>query len=650
MARATAPRTSRTVPSLGDYTHAIWRRKSLVVAGLVLGLTLGAVVLPSVRISQATYQATVRLKVVELVSDTIVRERPQFDVGNDTAGGGNENAGGGNALQDVDVARRVLQRLGGEAAQLEAADVTARLTATPVMRSPYVDLTYTDTDEVRTREIVRAYAKAWATRRNAMDAKRLADAMAGVDSQIDELQGQVAKLTGGASSPTRQAELSRGQARLGVLVRLRDDIDRQQLFLGDPTGVVGIPVVSQLSGPTPRALVLVLGLLIGLLAGIGLSLLLEAARPSVVTPADAERATGLQVVASVPHSGMRSGLPVVKRPFSPAAEGYRRVAGALERRGLGDEVRTLAIASADQGEGKSLLAVNLAHSLARKGRDVVLVSADLRRPTLDSLLSLEQTNGLAEWLEEDSGNTAPPLCPVVDGLLLLPAGQASRNPGELLTADRLRQGLQPLVDAGFIVLIDTPPALWWAEAMTLAAVADATLLVVRSRTSRWRAIEQLAEGLRRDGVREIGMVLLGDRRRSASRVRRRLSLRPAGRHQSGVRPDPTRHEVPSVPPVSPASKVSPIRPPSRTRPESPLTTLAPPVPPVPAAPRPARHGGTATGQTGDQSLDDFQRFSQRFEPLTAQPDAFDPKEGRSQRTTSWTPAAGGSQRAAERHD
>jgi Mrp family chromosome partitioning ATPase len=533
MARRLEQRPSRTAPSLGEYTQAVWRRKPLIVAGLLVGLALGTVVLPRVRTSQATYQATVRLKVVEPVSDTIVRERPQFDTGT-------RDSGGGNALQDVDLAGRVLRRLGGLAAGLEAEDVATRLMATPVPRSPLVDLAYTDTDPVRAGRVVEVYAKAWATRRNALDTKRLRDAMAGVDRQIGQLQRQVAGHGGDTpSSPVQQAELSRAQTRLDTLVKLHDDILRQQLFLGAPTAVLGRPVISRLSTPTPRVLVITLGLLVGLLAAVGLCLLLEAVRPSVFAPADAERATGVQVIATVPRRGMRGGLPVLKRPFSPAAEGYRRVAGALERRGLGGDVRMVAIASADPGEGKSLLSTNLAHSLARQGHEVVLVSADLRQPRLDSLVGLEGEPGLAEWLETGDDEIPLPLRPVVEHLLVLPAGSASRNPGELFTAGRLRRGFRPLMDAGFIVVVDTPPALWSAEAMTLAAVADATLLVARARTSRWRAVAQLAEGLRRDGVREIGMVLLDDRRRSGSLTARKpFGFGRAGRHQRGARSEP----------------------------------------------------------------------------------------------------------------
>ena len=122
---------------------------------------------------------------------------------------------------------------------------------------------------------------------------------------------------------------------------------------------------------------------------------------------------------------------------------------------------------------------------------------------------------------------------------MLPAGSIDRNPGELFTTRRLRQGLQPVADAGYVVLIDTPPTLWSAEAMTLTAAADTTLLVARARTSRWRAIQKLAEGLRREGMEVAGMVLLGDRTSFVTRsMRRRHGLGYIGRHQAGGPPEP----------------------------------------------------------------------------------------------------------------
>lgn len=533
MARAAQHRASRTAPSLGEYLRAVWRRKLLVVLGLVAGLALGWFLLPDVLTGQGRYQATQRLKVAELVSDTIVRERPQFEASN--------AKGGGNALQDIVLADAVLHKLGAKADGLTAKDVVSNLTATPIPNSSWVDLSYTDEEEARAGLVVQTYAKAWAQARNAVDSRRLKAATGSLDRQITELEQRVKELSAAAPSTGAQnGELGQAQSRLAALNKLRDEILKQQLFLGAPTAVPGTPTVVQLSAPTGRSLILSLGLLIGLLAGIGLALVVEAARPKVLAAADVEQATQLPVIATVPRVGMRGGLPVLRRSFSPAAEGYRRLAGALERRGLGRDIRILAIASADPAEGKSLLSANLAHLLARQGHDVLLISADLRKPGLDKIMGLADQPGVADWLEDGRSNLSPWLRTVSDNLLMLPAGSTDRNPGELITMGQVRRGLEPIAAAGWIILVDTPPALRSAEAMALAAAADATLLVTRVRNSRWAAMEHLAEALRRDRVRAIGVVLVGTGRKLSSISTRNgygygYGTERGGRHQPGRR-------------------------------------------------------------------------------------------------------------------
>jgi Mrp family chromosome partitioning ATPase len=117
----------------------------------------------------------------------------------------------------------------------------------------------------------------------------------------------------------------------------------------------------------------------------------------MVNPTDTEEASGLPFIAEVRKAGIgQTPLPVIDRPFRPAAEDYPRVGTALERQGLGSDIRVLAICSADPGDGRTMLVANLAHSLARQGREVVLVSSDLRRPTVEKLLGLGQGPGLAE--------------------------------------------------------------------------------------------------------------------------------------------------------------------------------------------------------------------------------------------------------------
>jgi Mrp family chromosome partitioning ATPase len=244
------------------------------------------------------------------------------------------------------------------------------------------------------------------------------------------------------------------------------------------TRVDPAPAVVTTSGPPlSRQVTMALGLLLGLAMGAGAALLVATAFPKIVTPSDAEEAAGLPLVATVSKNGVRRApLPVIDRPFGPAAEDYRRVGTALERQGLGTDIQVLAVASADPGDGKTMLAVNLAHSLARQGRAVVLVSSDLRQPQVEKLLGLGQLPGLAEALQDVPLPAIAMLVSINDHLLVLPAGMPNKHPGELLAFRRLQETIQTLRQMG-VVILDTPPARLSADAIALSSVADATLLV-----------------------------------------------------------------------------------------------------------------------------------------------------------------------------
>jgi capsular exopolysaccharide synthesis family protein len=297
----------------------------------------------------------------------------------------------------------------------------------------------------------------------------------------------------------------------------------KQATIGPSTVVISDrPIVTTSGPPLYGPVAAGLGLLIGLALGAGAALLTETAFPRVTTPADAEEASELPFIAAVRRSGVRrTPLPVVERPFSPAAEDYRRVSSALERQGLGSDIRVLAVVSADPGDGKTLLAANLAHSLARQGREVVLVSSDLRRPRMEKLLGLGPNRGLAEALQDDP-DPIPAigyLVSINDHLMALPAGSPSKHPSELLASRRLTEAIQTLRQVGTVIL-DTPAARLSADAIALSAVADATLLVTRSGVTRMRSVREVTMGLRRDRIRQLGVILVGTSSPISLRFRR----------------------------------------------------------------------------------------------------------------------------------
>jgi Mrp family chromosome partitioning ATPase/capsular polysaccharide biosynthesis protein len=487
----------RLGPAAANVARSIWHQKELLVLGLVLGFALGWFALPKVLSRGSTYDATVRMQVEQAPADAIIRIPPVVGeaAGDESAGASPE------VLKNPFVADRVVRQLKkdkviGAGDELTAPGLLNLLDFTPLEGSTFVDLSVTDGNPKFAAAAVTAYAKEFAAVRNKAEADRLADVIRRLEVVQADLPG-----------PRTEGETDQ-RAAVAEKIRIAREF---QAVAGDPTSVLGDPIVTTNAPPLSRNVVLALGLLLGLGIGAGAGLLVETAFRKVTTPADAEEASGLPIISEVRKSGIRrTPLPVIDRPFSPAAEDYRRVGTALERQGLGSDIRVLAIASAEPGDGRTMLAANLAHSLARQGREVVLVSSDLRRPEVEKLLGLGQGPGLAEALQDDPIPAIAMLVSINDHLLVLPAGMPSKHPGELLASKRLLETIQTLRQMGIIIL-DTPPATHSADSITLSSVADATLFVAKSGATRMRSVREATNGLRRDRIRQLGVILVGTR-------------------------------------------------------------------------------------------------------------------------------------------
>lgn len=169
--------------------------------------------------------------------------------------------------------------------------------------------------------------------------------------------------------------------------------------------------------------------------------------------------------------------------FPRAIEQFRTLRSRLYRVREAQPLQTLLISSAISGEGKSLVAANLAHAFVRQhGCRALLIDADLRAPRLHTLLGAPQTPGLADFLKQSETTEIDIIQRGNQGkLCFIPAGNRAPNPSELISTGRLKyllDRIKPLFDW---IIIDSPPALPVADASILSGVADGVLLVVRER-------------------------------------------------------------------------------------------------------------------------------------------------------------------------
>lgn len=194
-------------------------------------------------------------------------------------------------------------------------------------------------------------------------------------------------------------------------------------------------------------------------------------------------------------------------PGAIASEAFRVLRTNLQFMGLDKPVKTILVTSATPGEGKTTTAVNLAIAFAQTGAKVLLIDADLRRPTVAKVLGLENWKGLTPALISQEEPEQFLTQTGINGLAVMTSGPLPPNPAELLGSGRMERLLEHLAEQFDVVLIDTPPVLAVTDACVLAPKVDGVLGVVRSgKVEREKAV-RAKEALTAVKANLLGVVL-----------------------------------------------------------------------------------------------------------------------------------------------
>jgi protein-tyrosine kinase len=236
--------------------------------------------------------------------------------------------------------------------------------------------------------------------------------------------------------------------------------------------------------------------------------------PVIVEPSEPVRKP-VHLAPPVPASSQRltAGNPLLVNlhdPHSPTAEEYRKLKSVLVKmtKGEGEIFRnTLMVTSSVPNEGKSLTALNLAISLAQElDHTVLLIDADLRRPSLHRYLDIEQGVGLADVLlgEAEIGQTI--LATGIGKLSVIRAGRRVDNPAELFSSQRMKELLEEMKHRypDRYLIFDTPPVLPFAETRSLAHLVDGVLFVVMERLADQGCVRDALDSLK--GSELLGLV------------------------------------------------------------------------------------------------------------------------------------------------
>jgi non-specific protein-tyrosine kinase len=407
----------------------------------------------------------------------------------------------------VAVAEEVEDRLD---AAIDKGTLLSSLTVRPVTdQGAVIAVTYTTTDPALAAAAANGFANAYIDHLRNTAIEQADEATQDIESIIVSIQQELdqvivdlerARAAGDITEiGTLESERALLTTRLGALQQRLTDVELSTV--NAPSGEIFAPATVPRSPSSPNTLRdLIFAALVGLASGIAIAFLRERLDDSFRDRFLLQRVTGRPVLGSIPRfkRNKKDPSPVLLRdPRGAASEAYRSLRAHVDFVTERDGIKSIMVTSANSGEGKTDVSRNLGVALARSGRRILLVSADLRRPTLEKAFGLEEGRGLSTYLGEGGDIRSFLHKTSVRNLLILPAGPSPVNPSELLGSDQMKDLVSQLEKTFDLVLLDSAPVLPVADSLALATCTQGAILVVeagRTREIEMRlALDQLDE-------------------------------------------------------------------------------------------------------------------------------------------------------------
>lgn len=488
-------------PSASDlrqYLATLWRRKWYVVA--VLAVVVGTAAFYSYR-QTPIYSST---------AEVLVRPVKLNPTEPSTAGGFVNMNTEQRVAGSAEVTSLAAKNLGGT--------IPAGIRVDTVEGTETLDFTSTSDDPAAAQKTAQAFARAYLDfRRDEVlsDLKAASDPIEArikqIDRQLDLVQRQLLEGHQSQSEKTAlQIQFNSLLSQRGSLQqRLNDLILPENINVGDVLQDAQFP-----SGPSSpnHQRTLSFALFVGLALGIGLAFLRDRLDQRIRGREDLERRVGVPVLAMIPRvrtwrRGPDARVVTMSHPGSALAEAHRTLRTSLLRAASRDGVKKLMLTSARAEEGKTFTTANLGVALAQAGLRVVLVAADLRRPRLQHYFYNPNGAGLADVLLGEKSPLDALAWAGIDNLWVLHSGSPRGNPDMFFDSKTLHDVLAELEGVADFVLIDSAPILGVSDAIALAPIADAVLLVADASRGAGTAIEEAVRQLEQTGANLIGAVL-----------------------------------------------------------------------------------------------------------------------------------------------
>lgn len=377
------------------------------------------------------------------------------------------------------------------------------------------------------RDIANKLAEVFVNQATMLYTDRASDVRERMDQQIADVERDIrstsqameALRSRGALNAEQQSEMARLQAALSQYQTTYSLLlkDREETRVNETRTKVSVSVAEPADIPIrpvkPRTLInVILASIIGLALAGGMAFLLEYLDDTVKTSGDVERVAALSTLGAIRQfeaDEFQDGRVILDgNSRSPLSEAYRVLRTNIQFSSLDKPLQSLLITSANPGEGKTTTSVNLGVVLAQAGKKVILVDADLRRPSLHRFFGLTNSFGLTNMLlAAESDGQELLQATKVEGLSLLSSGPLPPNPSELLGSPRMVKAIEYLKSKGDTLIIDSPPVTSVTDPAVLATHTDGVVLVVDAGRTRAQMLERTMDLLTRARANVIGAVL-----------------------------------------------------------------------------------------------------------------------------------------------
>ncbi|MEA1014471.1 GumC family protein [Sphingosinicella sp. LY1275] len=331
---------------------------------------------------------------------------------------------------------------------------------------------------------------------------------ASLKARVDSLRGDLLDLRG------RTIQYNIYQREVDTNRQLYDALLQRYKEIGIAGGVgvnnisvVDVAEVPELPSSPNLVLNVLLALLIGAAVGGGSAIALEQIDEAISDPSDVERALGLPLLGAIPKMSTDDWLAELEDRKSPVVEAYLSAQTSLSFTTDHGVPRSLTVSSTRPAEGKSTTSYALARSLARTGRRVILVDADMRSPSLHHFFDVHNAKGLSNYLAGDDDLAGLTNTDFPHGVALMTAGPPPPNAAELLTGDRISLLIEQLLTTFDNVIFDVPPVMGLADAPLIATKVEGAVFVIESHATR-TSMARVAIGRLQDAQARVVGVLL----------------------------------------------------------------------------------------------------------------------------------------------